>query len=83
MIDLSDGLSTDLSHICEESQVGAVLYADSIPHGRNGLDLALNGGEDYELLFTATPESTHLARDLRGSRLRDWRGRRSPRDVAG
>jgi thiamine-monophosphate kinase len=57
MIDLSDGLSTDLSHICDESQVGAVLYADSIPHPEDGLDLALNGGEDYELLFTASPKA--------------------------
>jgi len=58
-IDLSDGLSTDLSHICRESKVGAVIEADAIPrHGSaqsldNSLDLVLNGGEDYELLFTA------------------------------
>ncbi len=57
MIDLSDGLSTDLSHICDESEVGAVLYADSIPHPENGLEMALNGGEDYELLFTASPKA--------------------------
>lgn len=57
MIDLSDGLSTDLSHICEESGVGAVIYAGSVPHpgGPKGIELALHGGEDYELLFTAPP----------------------------
>jgi thiamine-monophosphate kinase len=62
MIDTSDGLSTDLSHICEESGVGAELDAAMIPRARVGkparevdLDLALHGGEDYELLFTAPP----------------------------
>jgi thiamine-monophosphate kinase len=65
MVDLSDGLSTDLSHICEESKVGAVLYADSIPHGKNGIELALNGGEDYELLFTARPNA-HVPREICG-----------------
>lgn len=60
MIDTSDGLSTDLSHICEESGVGAELDATLIPRARVGkparevaLDLALHGGEDYELLFTS------------------------------
>jgi thiamine-monophosphate kinase len=60
MIDTSDGLSTDLAHICEESRVGAELMAEAIPRASVGkparevdLQLALHGGEDYELLFTA------------------------------
>jgi thiamine-monophosphate kinase len=60
MIDTSDGLSTDLAHICEESGVGAELQAELIPRASVGkpawevdLQFALHGGEDYELLFTA------------------------------
>jgi thiamine-monophosphate kinase len=60
MIDLSDGLSTDLGHICKESGVGAEVQADAIPLAGIGkpargvdLNFALHGGEDYELLFTA------------------------------
>ena len=61
-IDVSDGLSTDLSHMCEESGVGALIEAKQIPIHKaasrlnNSLQLALNGGEDYELLFTASTE---------------------------
>jgi len=63
MIDLSDGLSVDLGHICDESRVGATISARAIPvaHGAT-LDLALHGGEDYELLFTAGPRITVPAR---------------------
>jgi thiamine-monophosphate kinase len=54
MIDISDGLSTDLSHICEESQVGAVVDLEAIPLAKNArLEDALYGGDDYELLFTS------------------------------
>ena len=53
-IDISDGLSTDLAHICEESGVAAELDADLLPvHAGATLEQALHGGEDYELLFTA------------------------------
>lgn len=66
-IDISDGLSIDLTHICDESNLAAELDAASIPvHPLaseavrtrltpSALDLALHGGEDYELLFTASP----------------------------
>jgi thiamine-monophosphate kinase len=62
MIDLSDGLSTDLAHICDDSGVGAEILAPAIPRASIGklareveLQSALNGGDDYELLFTARP----------------------------
>jgi len=55
-IDLSDGLSTDLMHICTESGCGALIEADALPvHASATLEQALHGGEDYELLFTARP----------------------------
>jgi thiamine-monophosphate kinase len=57
-IDVSDGLSTDLTHLCEASGVAAVIERDALPidplAGQRS-DLALHGGEDYELLFTARP----------------------------
>ncbi len=75
MIDTSDGLSTDLAHICEESGVGAELHSDAIPRASVGapswkvsLDLALHGGEDYELLFTAPP-SKRIPHSIAGAHI--------------
>lgn len=63
MIDLSDGLSVDLSHICSESGVAALLVSSKVPLARSAdLDLALHGGEDYELLFTARRKTKIPAR---------------------
>jgi len=63
MIDLSDGLSVDLAHICEESSVSAIVEADKIPIGKDAdLNLALHGGEDYELLFTVSRRAKVPAR---------------------
>lgn len=79
-IDISDGLSTDLFRLCEASKVGASIQADAIPRpempssGRWSpaqlLSFALNGGEDYKLLFTAPPaKAKKLPVSFRGTRL--------------
>lgn len=65
MIDVSDGVASEVRHICKESNIGAVIYADKMPISKNAitdskklrknpLDFALYGGEDFELLFTAS-----------------------------
>ena len=67
MMDISDGLSSELMHICKHSNVGCRIYEDKIPINyqavvmaeelnMNIVTAALNGGEDYELLFTASLE---------------------------
>ena len=75
MIDISDGLSTDLSHICEESGVGAEVWAQAVPRAALGprgelvdLHFALHGGDDYELLFTAA-EGVRVPTKIAGNRI--------------
>jgi thiamine-monophosphate kinase len=65
-LDISDGLSTDLAHLCDESGVCAELDAAGLPlHAGTTLAQALHGGEDYEMLFTAPP-STRVPRAIAG-----------------
>lgn len=72
MIDLSDGLATDLRHLASESRVGSRVYLDRLPIspavrsvaaalGRDPIELAVRGGEDYELLLAVDPAA---AREL-------------------
>jgi len=66
MIDVSDGLSTDLHHLCEESRISAHVAAERIPRADGAtLEQALHGGEDYELLFTA-PANRKVPRSIAG-----------------
>jgi thiamine-monophosphate kinase len=68
MIDISDGIASDLNHICVMSKVGVEIYQEKLPlpdrihnvasvTGKSVLNLALHSGEDYELLFTLRPET--------------------------
>lgn len=68
MIDISDGLSSEILHLCKNSKVGCNLFEEKVPMDLqtkkmaeelniNPLVAALNGGEDYELLFTLSPEN--------------------------
>jgi thiamine-monophosphate kinase len=74
MIDTSDGLSTDLAHICKASGVGARIWAEKLPVvsvpsvlkglGFDPVRLALDGGEDYELVFTVPKMRARLLRPV-------------------
>jgi len=68
MIDVSDGLASEVTRICEQSKTGAVIYCDNVPIkdetrqaakavGKNPLDCALFGGEDFELVFTVSEKN--------------------------
>ena len=80
MIDVSDGLSSDLLHICHQSNVGCRLFEERIPidyqtavmaetFSMNVTTVALNGGEDYELLFTVPLHLHDKMEELKGVRL--------------
>jgi len=75
MIDISDGLSSELMHICVQSQVGCKIYDENIPVHKDAIETAIifnidpstcamNGGEDYELLFTVSKEHLDVIEDM-------------------
>ena len=77
MIDISDGLASEVLHICSNSRLGAVVYEEKIPvdhqtattareFGVDPVTAALNGGEDYELLFTIQTSDYEKVKDLPG-----------------
>ncbi|HRK27253.1 MAG TPA: thiamine-phosphate kinase [Chitinophagales bacterium] len=77
MIDVSDGLSSDILHICKQSNVGCRLFEENIPlHAQTAeaaqtfnlspITCALNGGEDYELLFTIPPHQINQLEGVHG-----------------
>ena len=77
MIDISDGLSSDIMHITQQSRVGCRIYEDRIPidyqtaimaeqFNMNLVTAALNGGEDYELMFTVPLELNERIETLKG-----------------
>ncbi len=80
MIDISDGLSSELMHICKQSHTGCRIYEDRIPIdyqtavmaeelGMNLVTAALNGGEDYELLFTVPIQYHDKIEKIKGIKL--------------
>ena len=75
MIDISDGLSSELLHLCKNSKLGCAIYEDKIPVSPQTKELAemfrldylipvLNGGEDYELLFTVTLDKRNIVEKI-------------------
>ncbi len=91
MIDVSDGLASEVKRICEQSGTGAVIYADSIPIkpetkkaaevcGNDALDYALYGGEDFELVYTVSKENLGKVKGYRVGEITHKKGVRIIKD---
>jgi len=75
MIDISDGLSSEVMHLCTQSKTGCVIYDENIPINPEAIQqalqfkidpsvTALNGGEDYELLFTVDKKDINKIEEI-------------------
>ena len=75
MIDISDGLTSEILHLSKQSNVGITIYEDKLPIDYTTMNLAkdlkinpifyaLNGGEDYELLFTISQKTLRKIKDI-------------------
>ncbi len=80
MIDISDGLASEVLHLCKESKVGCTVYEERIPMNHKTIQTAkdfnivpsvaaLNGGEDYELLFTVAQSDYEKVKDMEDVRI--------------
>ncbi len=85
MIDVSDGLASEVTRICEQSNCGAVIFKDNIPIadetrkaaesvGKNAVDYALFGGEDFELVYTVSEKNLNKAKGFIVGEIRKKKG---------
>ncbi len=91
MIDVSDGLASEIKRICEQSKTGAVIYADSVPikpitneaaqacH-KNAMDFALYGGEDFELVYTVSEKNLDKVKGIVVGKITSKKGVRILKD---
>jgi thiamine-monophosphate kinase len=91
MIDVSDGLASEVTRICEQSKTGAIIYADSVPIkpitqkaaqacNKNALDFALYGGEDFELVYTVSEENLNKVKGIMVGKITRKKGVRILKD---
>ncbi|MHB1254233.1 MAG: thiamine-phosphate kinase [Candidatus Humimicrobiaceae bacterium] len=91
MIDVSDGLASEITRICEQSKTGAIIYADSVPIkpitqkaaqacNKNALDFALYGGEDFELVYTVSEENLNKVKGIMVGKITRKKGVRILKD---
>jgi thiamine-monophosphate kinase len=91
MIDVSDGLASEVTRICEQSHTGAVIYPDMVPInpetikaaescGENALDYALYGGEDFELVYTISKKNAGKVKGFKVGKITAEKGVRLFKD---
>ena len=91
MIDVSDGLASEITRICEQSNTGAIIYADLVPIKlltnkaaeslkKDALDFALYGGEDFELIYTVSEKNLNKVKGILVGKITREKGIRISKD---